>query len=83
MARTFRFMPIDGSTLVRYSSPGSQTNIPVKNGYFRDHLAYLEAVLSGTMDTENDLSSLANNLIVVEILHAARESAKRGERIVL
>ncbi|MBK1439180.1 Gfo/Idh/MocA family oxidoreductase [Parapedobacter sp. ISTM3] len=77
------FHAIDGSTLVRYSSPGSQTNIPVKNGYFRDHLAYLEAVLSGTIDTENDLSSLANNLIVVEILHAARESAKRGERIVL
>jgi hypothetical protein len=31
----------------------------------------------------NDLSSLENNLIVVRILEAARQSAKEGRKIVL
>ncbi len=33
--------------------------------------------------TPSGLSSLANNLVVVEILDAARESAKTGKRVVL
>ena len=74
---------VDPNTLVRYSGPGEQTAVPLKGGYFADHFAYLKAVLNGDMDGKKDLSSLANNLIVVEILHAARESAKRGERVLL
>ena len=48
-----------------------------------DNITYLAAVLNGTVRSENDLSSLENNLIVVKILEAARRSAKEGKRIVL
>ncbi|SEK63232.1 Predicted dehydrogenase [Parapedobacter koreensis] len=74
---------VDGNTLVRYSNPRKQENVPVKEDYFTDHLAYLQAALNGSIDVADDLSSLANNLVVVEILQAARESAKRGSRVVL
>ena len=74
---------VNQNTLVRYASPTKQAAYPLIEGDFADHLAYLKAVLSGEVDGENDLSSLANNLVVVEILHAARESAKHGERVLM
>jgi predicted dehydrogenase len=43
--------------------------------------AYLAAVIRGKIKPENDLSSLATNMIVVEILDAARRSAKEGKVI--
>jgi len=48
----------------------------------RDAISYLAAVVRGRL-TPSGLSSLANNLVVVEILDAARESAKTGKRVVL
>ncbi len=48
----------------------------------RDAISYLAAVARGRL-TPSGLSALANNLIVVEILDAARESAKTGKRVVL
>ena len=48
----------------------------------RDEISYLAAVVRGRL-TPAGLSSLANNLVVVEILDAARESARTGKRIVL
>ncbi len=74
---------VDAHTLVEYSSPGKATEVPLVPGYFNDHIAYLKAVLGGEADGTDDLSSLANNLVVVEILQAARESAERGERVLL
>lgn len=74
---------VNHNTLVRYSSPTAQTRLPLTDGYFADHLSYLKAVLRDDVEDKDDLSSLANNLIVVEILHAARESAKRGARVLL
>lgn len=51
---------------------------------YNDPFAYLAAVVSGTIQvTAKDLSSLENNLVVVEILDAAKESAKKGKRIYL
>lgn len=50
---------------------------------YRDHLSYLAAVISGKIKPGNDLSSLDNNLIVVKILEAARQSAKTGKRVAL
>ncbi len=50
---------------------------------FTNNLSYLAAVLSGKIRPDNDLSSLENNLIVVRILEAAKQSAKKGRRIVL
>jgi hypothetical protein len=48
----------------------------------RDAIAYLTAVVRGRL-TPSGLSGLANNVVVVEILDAARESAKTGKRVVL
>lgn len=48
----------------------------------RDNLSYLKDVLEGKITPGKDLSSLDNNLIVVKILEAARQSAKTGKRVV-
>jgi predicted dehydrogenase len=48
-----------------------------------DHLSYLSAYFSGKIKPANDLSSLENNIIVVRILEAAKQSAKEGKRILL
>lgn len=48
-----------------------------------DPIAYLTAVLQGRQSGTEDLSSLSYNLIVMEILDAARRSAASGKRIVL
>ena len=45
--------------------------------------SYLAAVITGKINPESDLSSLAVNGIVVEILSAAKESAKTGKTIYL
>ncbi len=57
--------------------------VDVKPYIYKDNLAYLAAALKGEIHTSNDPSSFENNLIVVRILDAARESAKTGKRIVL
>src|SRR5260221_4731236 len=48
-----------------------------------DPFAYLAAVVRGDIKTDDDLSSLKINMIVVEILDAARKSAKEGKTIYL
>lgn len=48
---------------------------------FDDPFAYLAAVVRGRVDPSGSLSSLENNLIVVEILDAARRSAQTGTTI--
>lgn len=58
-------------------------SVVVKPAAYQDNIPYLSAVLSGRLDPGNDLSSLENNLIVVRILEAARQSAKDGKRIAL
>jgi predicted dehydrogenase len=56
--------------------------LPIRPKPFHDPFAYLAAVIRGkTKPDEADLSSLQNNLVVVEILEAARQSAKEGRRI--
>ena len=57
--------------------------VDVKPARFKDNLTYLSAVLKGEIHSQNDPSSLENNVIVVRILEAARESAKQGKKIVL
>jgi predicted dehydrogenase len=44
---------------------------------------YLAAVVQGRIKPNKDLSSFAINQVVVEILQAARESAKTGKRVLL
>ncbi len=48
-----------------------------------DSLDYLAAVLHGELNAEDGLSSLKTNLIVMQILTAARESARSGRTIAL
>lgn len=50
---------------------------------YANHLGYLTAVLKGSVQPQNDLSSLSNNLIVVKILEAAKLSAKTGKKVYL
>ncbi len=48
-----------------------------------DPFAYLQAVVRGKIQSDDDLSSLKTNMIVVEILDAARKSAKEGKTVYL
>lgn len=50
---------------------------------FDDPFSYLAAVVRGRTAPADDLSSLETNMIVVEILDAARRSAESGETIYL
>jgi len=74
---------VDPNTLVRYANPTKRADVQLETGYFGDHLTYLKALLDGKVANTGDLSSLANNLVVVEILETARISAERGERILI
>ncbi len=47
----------------------------------QDSLDYLAAVLHGQLNPHGDLSSLSTNMIVMQILTAASESAKTGRTI--
>ena len=73
-----------GGQLLHTRTQGGQeethTPTPLPEGY-RDSLEYLTAVVNGRDPA--GLSSLENNVIVTEILAAARESAKTGRRITL
>lgn len=55
----------------------------LRSPIFENHIAYLEQVLKDAMVPENDLGSIHNNVTVVEILEAAKRSAKEGKSILL
>jgi predicted dehydrogenase len=74
-----------GGNAVRVRLPGAAETVAAPVPWpadERDAISYLTAVVRGRL-TPSGLSGLANNLIVVEILDAARESAKTGKRVVL
>ena len=58
-------------------------NVPVKSAAYTSNLVYLADVLRGKINPVNDLSSLENNVLVVRILEAAKQSAKEGKKIIL
>ena len=58
----------------------NQSTVPPLTGVQADYLSYLAAVVRREIQPSG-LSSLAMNLTVMEILDAARESAKTGKRI--
>jgi predicted dehydrogenase len=72
----------NGNT-IRERKKDAYETVEVKQPPYTSNLVYLADVLSGKIKPENDLSSLSNNLIVVKILEAARQSAKEGKRIVI
>lgn len=57
--------------------------VPLRAPEYTDNLLYLADVLRGKIHPANDLSSLENNLIVVRILEAAKQSARDGKRVLL
>jgi len=69
------------------TSPDQKENyqaVPSPARPFNDPFAYFAAVVHGEVTVKpTDLSSLQNNMIVVEILEAARKSAKEGKVIYL
>jgi predicted dehydrogenase len=74
---------VDGNTLEYQKQSNKAEKIEVIADFQKDHLSYLQAVINGEIMPKNDLSSLENNLIVVEILEAASKSAATGRRIKL
>ena len=70
---------------VRYKGQNteSETTAPPLEKSESDSLDYLAAVLHGHIHPDGDLSSLETNVIVVQILDAARRSAKTGSTIPL
>jgi predicted dehydrogenase len=58
--------------------------LPKFESPYNSPFSYLKAVIEGDIQIKpTDLSSLANNMTVVEILDAARESAKKGKTVYL
>ena len=49
----------------------------------RDSLSYLSAVLRGELEPKGDLTALDTNVVVMQILDAARESARTGRAVKL
>ncbi|MDX5481888.1 MAG: Gfo/Idh/MocA family oxidoreductase [Hymenobacteraceae bacterium] len=50
---------------------------------YQDYVSYLVAMIKGEIQPDQDLSSLENNLTVVRILEAAKQSAREGKKIAL
>jgi predicted dehydrogenase len=59
----------------------SEGSVPSLVGASHNSLDYLAAVLRGKLHPNGDLSSLDTNMIVVQILSAARQSAKTGRTV--
>ena len=68
---------------MRQRKKDAYETLEVKTPAYTSNLVYLADVLNGKVKPENDLSSLSNNMIVVKILDAARESALTGRRVAL
>jgi len=72
----------DGRSLIkRIGKEESQEKLPPREYPFADPFAYLAAVVNGEVNPESGLYSLENNMIVVEILSKAIQSAKEGRRV--
>ena len=69
----------------RFAGDKAETEGPVPPivGAEESSLDYLAAVLRGKLRPEGDLTSLDTNMVVVQILSAARESAKTGRTVEL
>ena len=70
---------------VRYKGEAAEAVIaaPALGEGHRNSLEYLAGVLRGTVKPGDDLSSLPTNLIVMQILDAARQSALSGKTVEL
>ena len=75
---------IDGQMLYlkdNANEPAKQLTLESRKAPYKDPFAYFAAVVNGEIAPVGDLSSLGNNMIVMEILEAAKESATTGKTI--
>jgi predicted dehydrogenase len=64
------------------SSPERTESLPERDGPGDDPFSYLKALVEGRVTPgDYDPSSLVNNMLVMEILDAARRSAREGKTI--
>lgn len=74
-------------TLVRErfseSSPDDSVTAPPLAAPEDTSLRYLAAVVRGELNPDHDLTSLDTNMVVMQILDAARESARTGKTVTL
>ena len=80
---TTGYLQAQNSKNIRQRNKDVYENIETKTPLYTSNLVYLADVLHGKTKSGEDLSSLSNNLIVVKILEAARQSAKEGKRVLL
>jgi predicted dehydrogenase len=73
---------LNGNTLQKRDT-AKYYDVLVKPAAYTSNLVYLADVLRGKIKPGKDLSSLPTNLVVVQILEAAKLSAKEGKKIVL
>jgi predicted dehydrogenase len=66
-----------------YESEERLISAPSLSSPEQDSLSYLAAVLRGQIHPRGDLSSLDTNMVVMQILDAARESARTGKTVKL
>ena len=77
---------IDGQkmlTRITEDMPEIAMEAPARPAPYNDPFAYFEAVVRKKITPKNDLSSLKNNMIVMEILEAAKKSARSGKLVKL
>ncbi len=74
-----------GAVLVRYRGEGkaAEHDAPALPPEQASSLGYLAAVLHGQVPAKGDLSALDTNMVVMQILSAARESAQTGRTVAL
>lgn len=85
---TSGYIYIDDAETIRYrldeQSEEDVKEISLEDAPFGDPFAFFAAAISGEIEVgPEDLSSLEINLIVVEILEAARESSQTGKKVEL
>lgn len=80
---TTGYLHAQNSSTIRERKKDTYESVEMKPPAYTHNIKYFADVLQGKIKSTNDLSSLENNLIVVRILEAARESAKAGKRVVL
>lgn len=75
----------NGNTMISRIGDNKQESVKLPAFEFpmNDPFAYFSAVIRGAIDPKGGLSSLENNMIVVEILSSAVQSAKEGKTIYL
>lgn len=69
---------------LKQGTPVKTAKLPGRTAPLNDPFAYLASIINGAVVPEPySLSSLENNMLVMEILDAARRSADTGQKIIL